>query len=208
MITFDLTVRRPAVTIQAEGALAEGITILTGSSGSGKSTIIKSLAGLVRPSAGIIRRDETVWFDRERNIFMPPQRRNVGYMPQGNVVFPHMTVKQNIIYSKRGNEELLIRIMDRLGLKKYEKERAGNLSGGEQQRVALGRALYAKPCVLLLDEPLSALDWDLREQVRQDIVDIVAEWSIPCLWVTHDRHEAESVGGQHWSVEEGKLRTE
>lgn len=124
----------------------------------------------------------------------------------GEYYFPHMSVLQNITYSKRGDEVLLARIMERLQLERYSHTKAGKLSGGEQQRVALGRALYAKPCILLLDEPLSALDWTLRHQVQADIVDIIKEWNIPCLWVTHDEEEAQIVGHNHWYFEKGVLK--
>jgi ABC transporter related protein len=80
------------------------------------------------------------------------------------------------------------------------------LSGGEQQRVALGRALYSKPTILLLDEPLSALDWNLRKHVREDLVSIIREWDVPCVWVTHDESEAEMVGDRHWTCEEGQIQ--
>lgn len=207
MITFSITVQRPTVVVTGSGALINGITALTGSSGSGKSTIIKSLAGLVKPDEGFIKRDDTVWFDSAQKYFLPPQERHVGYMPQGNIVFPHMSVYKNITYSKRGDEALLKRIMERLQLDRYRNAKAGNLSGGEQQRVALGRALYAKPTILLLDEPLSALDWNLRTQVRQDLVAIIREWHIPCLWVTHDKEEADEVGDFRWYCERGVLTT-
>lgn len=206
MLTFDITVERPNLTVTAKGRLNEGITALTGASGSGKSTIIKSLAGLLKPQAGRIVKDDIVWFDSEKKLFLVPQRRFVGYMPQGNIVFPHMSVEHNITYSKRGDEALLDRILTRLQLTRYAKTKAGRLSGGEQQRVALGRALYAKPVVLLLDEPLSALDWDLRSNVRDDLVQIIEEWKIPCLWVTHDKDEAEAVGQTRWCCEEGVLK--
>lgn len=207
MLTFDITVERPNLTVTGKGTLSQGITALTGASGSGKSTIIKSLAGLLKPVSGYIRKDNEIWFDSERKLFLAPQKRFVGYMPQGNVIFPHMSVLHNITYSKRGDEALLERILTRLQLTRYIKTKAGRLSGGEQQRVALGRALYAKPVVLLLDEPLSALDWDLRSAVRDDLVNIIEEWKIPCLWVTHDKDEAEAVGQTRWRCEEGILTT-
>lgn len=206
MICFDISIQRPTILVQGSGTLSVGITTLTGASGNGKSTLIKSLAGLIKPREGFIKQEQTFWFHKEKNIFVKPQERHVGYMPQGNVIFPHMSVLHNITYSKRGDDALLARIMERLQLERYRESKAGNLSGGEQQRVALGRALYAKPCVLLLDEPLSALDWTLRHQVQADIADIIKEWNIPCLWVTHDEDEAKAVGDYHWSFEKGILQ--
>ena len=158
MITFSFTVARPSVTVKADGVLSSGITVLTGQSGSGKSTFIKCIAGLVKPTTGSIQYDETIWVDRDKKIWVPAQERQVGYMPQGNIVFPHLSVEHNITYSKRGTSEMCDSLLKRLGLEKYRKTKAGSLSGGEQQRVALGRALYSKPTILLLDEPLSALD--------------------------------------------------
>ncbi len=205
MLTFDFTVHRPTVVIQGTGSLEKGITALTGSSGSGKTTIIKSIAGLIKPETGYIQYNDEIWFDGEKKIFVKPQARWVGYMPQGNIVFPHLSVKNNITYSKRGTAEQLAMILKQLRLEAYAHTKAGQLSGGEQQRVALGRAFYACPSVLLLDEPLSALDWSLRAQVRTDLVDIIRRWDIPCLWVTHDREEAEVVGDRHWTCEKGQL---
>ncbi|WP_298703683.1 ATP-binding cassette domain-containing protein [uncultured Veillonella sp.] len=207
MLDFDITVARSTLIVKASGRLTKGITALTGPSGSGKSTIIKSLAGLIRPQAGHVVFDDMLWFDGDKHIFIEPQKRLVGYVPQGNIVFPHMSVQRNIMYSKRGDEALLERILTRLQLVPYKETKAGQLSGGEQQRVALGRALYAKPGILLLDEPLSSLDWDLRKQVRNDLVDIIKEWRIPCLWVTHDQDEAEAVGDAWWRCTEGRLVT-
>lgn len=205
MITFDITVKRPSMTVEGKGTLASGITVLTGQSGSGKSTIIKSIAGLVKPNEGFIYSDTTAWFDRDHKIWISPQKRYVGYMPQGNIVFPHLSVLRNIIYSQRGDRMLLKKIFESLHLTSYKDTKAGYLSGGEQQRVALGRALYAKPVILLLDEPLSALDWNLRDRVRQDLVNTIKEWEIPCLWVTHDKEEAQLVGKRQWYCEKGKL---
>ena len=205
MITFSFTVARPSVTVKADGALPSGITVLTGQSGSGKSTFIKCIAGLVKPTTGSIQCDETTWVDRDKKLWVPAQERQVGYMPQGNIVFPHLSVERNITYSKRGTPDMCNTLLQRLGLEKYRKTKAGSLSGGEQQRVALGRALYSKPTVLLLDEPLSALDWNLRKQVREDLVSIIREWDVPCVWVTHDESEAESVGDRHWTCENGLI---
>lgn len=207
MIDFAITVKRRRVTVCGEGQLGPGITILTGPSGSGKSTIIKVLAGLLVPEEGFVKNGHTWWIDMEKKIYLPPRKRNVGYMPQGNVIFPHMTVRQNVLYSKKGDAKLYDYIMDRLGLKRYEHMKASTLSGGEQQRVALGRSLYSKPSVLLLDEPLSALDPELRDQIGKDIVTVTNDWEIPCLWVTHDTTHMEEGDYIHWFMYEGELST-
>ncbi len=205
-LEFDLTIERPNFLVKGQGVLNPGITTLMGASGSGKSTLMKALAGLVKPREGAIRLDGSSWYDGERRIWTPPQQRSVGYMPQGSILFPHMTVKENICYSRGGDKELYHRIVETFHLQSYEAMPAHSLSGGEQQRVALGRALYARARVLLLDEPFSALDEGLRHQLGQDIVYVVKEWQIPCLWITHSKEDA-SLGQCQWYMEQGQLRT-
>lgn len=203
MISFHVTLERAGLLIGGEGELLPGITTLMGASGSGKTSIVKMIAGLLTPTKGWIRCESKSWYEFGKNV--PPQQREVGYMPQGNLVFPHMTVWDNITYSQRGDEALGKCILDRMGLAAYEHRKARHLSGGEKQRVALGRALYARPKVLLLDEPLSALDASLKGQMQEDILSILSEWNIPCLWVTHDADEATRVGMYHYRMEQGRL---
>lgn len=206
MIQFQMTVQRPHFVVQGIGSLTKGITVLTGPSGAGKSTLIKALAGLVEVDSGFISCHGKDWVNTDQGICLPPQERQVGYMPQGNMVFPHMSVAANIKYSKRGSEEVFQRLLDQLQLRGYEDRKAASLSGGEQQRVALGRALYSRPALLLLDEPLSSLDWHLRHKVQEDLQRIISSWHIPCLWVTHDQDEAECVGDYHWHCEDGRIQ--
>lgn len=205
MIKFNIYIQRDHFSLQAVGQLETGITTLVGQSGGGKSTFLKALAGLIRPQQGRIHIDATVWLDTEKGIFKKPQERRVGYMPQGNIVFPHMTVLDNLLYSRKSFLEEARKLMKQLHIDQYEKTKASLLSGGEQQRVALARALLAKPQVLLLDEPLSALDWDLKEQVRLDLMAVVIKAEIPCLWVTHDREEAQVVGQHQWRLADGRI---
>ena len=192
MISFDIVIERGTFVVKAQGTLQEGITTLMGPSGSGKSTFLKALCGLLTPKEGRITANDEVWFEKGTGV--PTQERHIGYMPQGNIVFPHMTVEENIRYSKQGSPELFDHIVERLRLTPHLKKKAKGLSGGEQQRVALGRALYSKPVLLILDEPLTALDVNLRAQLQQDLVAIISEWAIPCLWVTHSEEEAAAVG--------------
>ena len=177
-----------------------------GPSGSGKSTFLKALCGLLTPKEGRITANDEVWFEKGRGV--PTQDRHIGYMPQGNIVFPHMTVEENIRYSKQGSPELFDHIVERLRLTPHLKKKAKGLSGGEQQRVALGRALYSKPVLLILDEPLTALDVNLRAQLQQDLVAIISEWAIPCLWVTHSEEEAAAVGNHRLLCRDGVIAEE
>ena len=206
MISFDIVIERGTFVVKAQGTLQEGITTLMGPSGSGKSTFLKALCGLLTPKEGRITANNEVWFEKGRGV--PTQERHIGYMPQGNIVFPHMTVEENIRYSKQGSPELFDHIVERLRLTPHLKKKAKGLSGGEQQRVALGRALYSKPVLLILDEPLTALDVNLRAQLQQDLVAIISEWDIPCLWVTHSEEEAAAVGNHRLLCRDGMIAEE
>lgn len=206
MISFDIVIERGTFVVKAQGTLQEGITTLMGPSGSGKSTFLKALCGLLTPKEGKITANDMIWFEKGRGI--PTQDRHIGYMPQGNIVFPHMTVEENIRYSKQGSPELFDHIVERLRLTPHLKKKAKGLSGGEQQRVALGRALYSKPVLLILDEPLTALDVNLRAQLQQDLVAIISEWAIPCLWVTHSEEEAAAVGNHRLLCRDGMIAEE
>lgn len=206
MISFDIVIERGTFVVKAQGTLQEGITTLMGPSGSGKSTFLKALCGLLTPKEGRITANDVIWFEKGRGT--PTQDRHIGYMPQGNIVFPHMTVEENIRYSKQGSPELFDHIVERLRLTPHLKKKAKGLSGGEQQRVALGRALYSKPVLLILDEPLTALDVNLRAQLQQDLVAIISEWAIPCLWVTHSEEEAAAVGNHRLVCRDGMIAEE
>ncbi len=135
------------MTVKADGALPSGITVLTGQSGSGKSTFIKCIAGLVKPTTGSIQCDETTWVNRDKKLWVPAQERQVAICHKVILCFPHLSVERNITYSKRGTPDMCNTLLQRLGLEKYSHTKAGRLSGGEQQRVALGRALYSKPTI-------------------------------------------------------------
>ena len=206
MISFDIVIERGTFVVKAQGTLQEGITTLMGPSGSGKSTFLKALCGLLTPKEGRITANDEVWFEKGRGV--PTQDRHIGYMPQGNIVFPHMTVEENIRYSKQGSPELFDHIVERLRLTPHLKKKAKGLSGGEQQRVALGRALYSKPVLLILDEPLTALDVNLRAQLQQDLVATISEWAIPWLWVTHSEEEAAAVGNHRLLCRDGVIAEE
>jgi molybdate transport system ATP-binding protein len=157
------------------------------------------LAGLERPERGYIRFGRETWFDAERGIFLPPQQRRIAYLFQEYALFPHMTVAQNIGYGLRGvgpaERRLRVEeITEQLGLAGLESRYPKQLSGGQQQRVALARALACRPRLLLLDEPLSALDVPTREQLRRQLRTCLAQLRTPGLLVTHDRIEALALG--------------
>jgi molybdate transport system ATP-binding protein len=176
---------------------------LIGPSGSGKTTVLNAIAGLVEPAAGRIRCDEETWFDADRRVLVPPEERRVGLVFQEYALFPHLTVRQNIEYARRhGADEYL----DRFQIRHLERARPGSLSGGERQRVALARALAREPEILLLDEPLAALDAHTKVDVRAELQQLLAGLDIPTLLVTHDFEDAAALAGHVGVLIEGQLR--
>jgi molybdate transport system ATP-binding protein len=176
---------------------------LIGPSGAGKSTVLNAIAGLVRPAAGRIRCDDETWFDGERGVFLLPEWRRVGLVFQDYALFPHLTVRQNVEYARRHAAD---EYLDRFGIRHLERAHPGRLSGGERQRVALARALARDPEILLLDEPLSALDAHTKIEVRSELQQLLADLEIPTLLVTHDFEDAAALAGQVGVLVEGKVR--
>jgi molybdate transport system ATP-binding protein len=177
------------------------ITVLFGPSGSGKTTILRCLAGLERPERGRIQFGDEVWFDAVGKACLTPQQRGIGFVFQDYALFPHLSVAENIAYGlqKIPKPECLTRVdeaIQRFGLNEQRHRRPGQISGGQQQRVALARALVTQPRLLLLDEPLSALDTGLRESLRDELRQQLRSLAIPVILVTHDAAEAELLGDQ------------
>ena len=189
---------------------APRIVVLFGPSGSGKSTLLHCLAGLREPERGLIRYGSDVWFDRERGISLPPQRRSVGLLFQDHPLFPHLTVRENIAYGLRRwgraeREGAVRRWIDRFQLAGKENRFPEALSGGERQRAALARALAPRPRLLLLDEPFSALDLRTRAVVRGEIRRWVDEERAAALVVTHDIVDAMTLGEELIILSEGAV---
>ena len=187
------------------------LTVLFGPSGSGKTTALRCLAGLDRPQHGYIRFGDETWFDASCGILVPPQRRQIGYLFQEYALFPHLTVERNIAYGVGcvGDAERRTRIAeitDLLGLAGLEGRYPHQLSGGQQQRVALARALVCRPRLLLLDEPLSALDLPTREQLRHELRRWLTKLAVPGIVVTHDRVETLALGDHVVVMDQGCVR--
>lgn len=197
-------VNLPLRSFELELTLQVGATVaLVGPSGAGKTTVLRAAAGLVHPRAGRIAVDGEIWFDAERGVRRPPDRRRVGLVFQEYALFPHMTVRENIEYAgKQAADDYL----ERFRLAQLEHARPGSLSGGERQRVALARALARDPEVLLLDEPLSALDAHTKVAVRAELQEVLAGLEIPVLLVTHDFEDAAALAGRVSVIVDGKLR--
>jgi molybdate transport system ATP-binding protein len=193
-----------AFALELSLAVGDGeVVALAGPSGAGKTTVLRCVAGLRRPDGGRIACGEEVWFEHGRTD-LPPQRRSVGYVPQHHALFPHLTVRRNVAFAgadARTVEELL----ERLGIAGLGDERPDRLSGGERQRTALARALARGPGVLLLDEPLAALDAQTRHVVRDELADELRRLAIPTLLVTHDFGDASSLADRVAIIIEGRI---
>ncbi|MGA2552012.1 MAG: molybdenum ABC transporter ATP-binding protein [Burkholderiaceae bacterium] len=196
-LELDISVRLGQFQLDAKfTAPARGITALFGRSGAGKTTVINALAGIVRPSRGSIRVDGQTWFDAERAIDLRISERAVGYVFQDARLFPHLNVRSNLLYGlkraqRRGRtvRVQMDEVVTLLGLKTLLGRRPGHLSGGEQQRVALGRALLCQPEVLLMDEPLAALDAPRKSEVLPYIEKLRDEFRVPIIYVSHSLEE-------------------
>jgi molybdate transport system ATP-binding protein len=180
------------------------IAVLFGPSGAGKTTLLRILAGLDRPLDGEIAFRGELWFDAARGICLAPQQRRAGYLAQDYALFPHLTVAANIAYAARpgkGREYL-----QAFGLADLASRHPRAISSGQRQRVALARALAAEPSLLLLDEPLSALDANTRTRTRQQLRNLLLASGVPCIVVTHDRMEAVALGDWIAVISGGRLR--
>jgi molybdate transport system ATP-binding protein len=175
---------------------------LVGPSGAGKTSVLRAVAGLARPARGVVACDERVWFDSERGVDVRAEDRSVGYVFQEYALFPHLTVEQNVTFGGGRADRLLWRLQ----IERLAKAKPGELSGGERQRVAIARALARSPRVLLLDEPMAALDPHTRGSVRAELHDLLRELALPTLLVTHDFEDAAALADRVGVLAEGKLR--
>ena len=175
-----------------------------GPSGGGKSTILRTLAGVERRAQGVVRVRGRAWLDTDKGVFLAPWSRGVGWVPQEYLLFPHLSVRENLAFGGAGTSEIR-EVGELLMVDHLLKRRPGGLSGGEQQRVALGRALLADPSLLLLDEPFSALDRPLRSRVVARLRDYVRARGLLLLLVSHDEADAVALAQEHWLLSEGRL---
>lgn len=183
---------------------AAPVTVIYGPSGSGKTTLLRVLAGLERPEEGEIRCGDAVWLDTARGVCLPPQARRAGFLFQNYALFPHLTVEQNVAY--RAQAGAARQLLERFGLAEFAHRKPAQISGGQQQRVALARALAASPALLLLDEPLSALDAPTRVRTRAELRRQLHSAAAPSLLVTHDRTEAMALGDWMAVLIAGRIR--
>ena len=188
------------------------VTVVVGESGSGKTTLLRLVAGLLRPDQGAITLGARVLVDRERSVFVPPESRPVGYVAQDYALFPHLTAEENVGFGLTASRLPRIEVrertraaLERFGLGGLATRHPRELSGGQQQRVVLARALVLDPEVLLLDEPLSALDLVSRRSVRAELRRTLESLSCATLLVTHQPDEALSLGDRMVVLESGRI---
>ncbi len=187
-----------------------GITVLFGHSGAGKTSILRAIAGIRNPDAGRIALGDRVFFDSSSGQSLPVGRRRIGYVFQDQLLFPHLTAEQNVLYGARDRSRHRARarvaeLLSTLGVARAARRLPGELSGGERQRVALARALASDPLILLLDEPLSAVDVPTRTRLVEEIASIQRRSGIPFLYVTHNHSEAVRLGDRMYVIDDGRV---
>lgn len=203
---------RSIFTLDVSFTASDGITILFGPSGSGKTTTLRAIAGVVKPDAGKIRIGGQVYFDSAAGINLPIQRRRVGYVFQDYALFPHLTAEQNVAYGMKDRatggklkRERARALLALFGIEHVRERYPRDMSGGEQQRTALARALASDPAVVLLDEPLSAVDVETRSRLLEEIDVAQRRTNIPFIYVTHNTAEAMRLGKRVVALRDGQV---
>jgi molybdate transport system ATP-binding protein len=187
----------------------QGVTVILGPSGSGKTTLLRVLAGLEKPQQGLIQKAGDTWLDTARRICVPPQQRKVGVVFQDYALFEHMTVEANVGFGLGRADKAQQRVdhwLEKLNIKNLARRYPSQLSGGQRQRVALARALITEPELLLLDEPFAALDTHLRQQLRDQLLELVTHVQQPVLMVTHDLNEARYLADNIGIMLDGRIQ--
>ena len=209
-LEVDIRAGVPGFSLDVAWTAGDGVAVLFGPSGAGKTLTLHCLAGLLRPEAGRIVMDGRVLFDSAQGIHLPPQARRVGYVFQGSALFPHLTVQENVAFGLRHRPlaertRRAAEVLARLDLGSLASRSPGDLSGGQRQRVAVARAIAMDPALMLLDEPLSALDLPLRRALRDELRLILDELHVPTVLVTHDFSEAYHLGDRMIVYDRGRV---
>ena len=205
-ITLDFVLRQGDFRLTIAEHVETLVLALFGASGSGKTTVLESVAGLRRPESGRIEVEGRTLYSSKQNIDLAPRSRRIGYVPQDSVLFPHMNVRKNILYgADRGNGITLDRVLEILEIESLLDRPVASLSGGERQRVALARALMSSPRLLLLDEPLAAVDLELRRRIVPCLRRIRDELGVPMIYVSHDAAEIRTIADRAIVLDRGTV---
>lgn len=212
MIEFKLEKRlnfaEGSRTLELSIALEKGqFVTLYGKSGAGKTSILRMLAGLLRPDAGQIKVEGNYWYDQQKNILLSPQKRQLGFLFQDYALFPNMSVRENLVFAlqKGESDEIIEELIELMELGELQNRKPNTLSGGQQQRVALARALVQKPPLLLLDEPLSALDQEMRLKLQNYLLEIHRKYGLTTILVSHEPNEILRLSDTVYVIEQGRL---
>lgn len=210
MLELDFDFRRDGFSLQAQQNFSAPITGILGASGSGKSTLLALIAGLLLPQRGRILLDGDTLCDTQTRKCLPPHKRHIGLVFQDGQLFPHLSVRNNLLYGFKNiaaerRRFSLDAVLDLLEIRDLLERKPAHLSGGEKQRVALGRAILYSPRLLLLDEPLSALDERLKQQILPFFLRIYAEFNIPMVYVSHAESEIDFLTKHVFFVSDGRL---
>lgn len=209
-LAFDLLVAQDEFVLEVADRSRVEVLGLFGPSGAGKTTLLETIAGLRTPSRGEIRVSERVLFDQVRGIDLPPRERHIGYVPQDVLLFPHLDVRGNLLYGVRAGRaeargQSLAHCAEILEIEGLLSRPVHSLSGGERQRVAIGRALMTHPALLLLDEPLAAVDRARRERILPYLMRIRTELHVPMIYVTHDERELHQIADRVLMIDAGRI---
>jgi molybdate transport system ATP-binding protein len=210
VLKVDIEKRLGEFSLAAAFETDRGATALFGTSGSGKTSLVNIIAGLLRPDRGVVALDGTTLFDSEKRISVPPHKRGIGYVFQEGRLFPHMSVRANLDYGRRmsgkpDRQAELDRVVDLLGIGHLLDRRPGALSGGERQRIAIGRALLMQPRLLLLDEPLASLDTARKTEIFPYLERLRDEARIPMIYVSHSATEIRRIANTVVHLAGGKV---
>jgi molybdate transport system ATP-binding protein len=206
VIALDIELTQGTFHLEVSATFNGRATAIFGPSGSGKTTTWDAIAGLRAPDRGIIAIDGRALFSSTDGINLPPHQRHVGYVPQDVALFPHMNVRRNLLYGRHpGTSPPLERVVSMLEIESLVDREVGALSGGERQRVALGRALMSGPSLLLLDEPLAAVDVPLRRRILPYLERVRDELHLPIVYVSHDREEVRRLADYVIVLDSGRV---
>lgn len=207
-IRQQLRMANGVTTLAIDASFTKGELIaLMGKSGAGKTTLLRILSGLMKPEQGHIEVNGVVWLDTGKKISLPVQKRKIGFVFQDFALFPNMSVRENLEYALGANTDpgLIDRLLDMVDMTRFAPSMPGTLSGGQQQRVALIRALAGKPELLLLDEPMSALDGEMRSRLRDELLALHREFNLTTILVTHDLADVYRLADQVLEIDRGAI---